>query len=162
MTNPIDVAVLMGSESDWTVMQAAVATLQEYGVSHEARVLSAHRTPAETAEYVRGADAAGTRVFIAAAGMAAHLAGAVAAQTTRPVLGVPLAASELQGLDALLATVQMPPGMPVGTLAIGKAGAVNAALLAISILANERPELRAKLQAARQKRAAQILATKLP
>jgi phosphoribosylaminoimidazole carboxylase PurE protein len=161
MAATFDVAVLMGSESDWEVMQAAVKTLAEYGVSHEARVLSAHRTPAETAEYVRKADLAGTKVFIAAAGMAAHLAGAVAAQTTRPVLGVPLAASELNGLDALLATVQMPPGTPVGTLAIGKAGATNAALLAISILANQRPELGEKLRAARQKRAEEILSTKL-
>jgi 5-(carboxyamino)imidazole ribonucleotide mutase len=156
-----DVAILMGSESDWEVMKAAAQTLEEYGVSHEARVLSAHRTPTETAEYVRSADQAGTRVFIAAAGMAAHLAGAVAAHTTRPVLGVPLAASALNGLDALLSTVQMPPGIPVGTLSIGKAGAINAALLAVSILANERPELRAKLQAARQKRAQEILSVEL-
>lgn len=161
MPTAIDVAVLMGSESDWQVMKSAVDTLQEYGVSCEARVLSAHRTPEQTADYVRKADAAGTRVFIAAAGMAAHLAGAVAAQTTRPVLGVPLAASALNGLDALLATVQMPPGIPVGTLAIGQPGAVNAALLAISILANERPELRTKLAAARQKKADKILGTTL-
>ncbi len=157
-----DVAVLLGSQSDWDVMKAAVETLAEYGVSCEARVLSAHRTPDELADYVQEADQAGTRVFIAAAGMAAHLAGAVAARTTRPVLGVPLAGSDLSGLDALLATVQMPPGIPVGTLAIGKAGAVNAALLAVSILANERPELREKLRTARQARAKQILATKLP
>ncbi len=161
MAGTIDVAVLMGSASDWNVMKAAVETLKDFGVSHEARVLSAHRTPVETAEYVRQCDAGGTKVFIAAAGMSAHLAGVVAAHTTRPVLGVPLAASELNGLDALLATAQMPPGMPVGTLAIGKAGATNAALLAISILANERPELREKLLAARQKRAEQILNTKL-
>ncbi len=161
MATTIDVAVLMGSENDWEVMRAAVDTLAEYGVSHEARVLSAHRTPTETAEYVHNRDQAGTRVFIAAAGMAAHLAGTVAAHTTRPVLGVPLAASDLNGLDALLATVQMPPGMPVGTLAIGRPGAVNAALLAISILANERPELREKLLAARQKKAARILGTRL-
>jgi 5-(carboxyamino)imidazole ribonucleotide mutase len=136
--------------------------LAEYGVSHEARVLSAHRTPDELADYVQEADQAGTKVFSAAAGMAAHLAGAVAARTTRPVLGVPLSGSDLSGLDALLATVQMPPGVPVGTLAIGEAGAVNAALLAISILALERPELREKLRAARQKRAAQLLAARLP
>jgi phosphoribosylaminoimidazole carboxylase PurE protein len=157
-----DVAVLLGSQNDWDVMKAAVETLAEYGVSHEARVLSAHRTPAELAEYVRKAERAGTKVFIAAAGMAAHLAGAVAAHTTRPVLGVPLAGSDLNGLDALLATVQMPPGVPVGTLAIGAAGAVNAALLAVSILALARPELGEKLAAARQARAKQILATKLP
>jgi 5-(carboxyamino)imidazole ribonucleotide mutase len=157
-----DVAVLLGSQSDWDVMKAAAETLAEYGVSHEARVLSAHRTPDELADYVQKADQAGTKVFIAAAGMAAHLAGAVAARTTRPVLGVPLSGSDLSGLDALLATVQMPPGVPVGTLAIGEAGAVNAALLAISILALERPELREKLRAARQKRAAQLLAARLP
>jgi len=156
-----DVAILMGSENDWPILQAAAKTLAEFGITHEARVLSAHRTPAETAAYVQECDAGGTRVFIAAAGMAAHLAGAVAAHTTRPVLGVPLAASELGGLDALLSTVQMPPGIPVGTLGIGKAGATNAALLAIAILANERPELREKLQVARRKRAKQILATKL-
>ncbi len=155
------VAVLMGSQSDWEVMKHAVETLKEFGVACEARVLSAHRTPVETAEYVRKRDDGGTRVFIAAAGMAAHLAGAVAAHTTRPVLGVPLAASDLNGLDALLATVQMPPGIPVGALAIGKAGAINAALLAVSILANEQPALREKLQAYRQKRAEQVLTAKL-
>ncbi len=162
MTQAPDVAVLLGSPSDWELMQAAVETLVEYGVSHEVRVLSAHRTPAELAAYVQHADQAGTKVFIAAAGMAAHLAGAVAAHTTRPVLGVPLAGSDLSGLDALLATVQMPAGVPVGTLAIGKAGAVNAALLAVSILALERPALREKLLSARRARAQQILATKLP
>ena len=141
MSEPIDVVVLMGSKNDWPVMQHAVATLREFGVSCEARVLSAHRTPAETSAYVKAADAAGTRVFIAGAGMAAHLAGAVAANTTRPVLGVPLATSDLDGLDALLATVQMPPGTPVGTLAVGQGGAINAALLAISILALDRPAL---------------------
>jgi 5-(carboxyamino)imidazole ribonucleotide mutase len=156
-----DVAVLMGSKSDWAIMKAAVETLREFGVSCTARVLSAHRTPTETAEYVRECDAGGTRVFIAAAGMAAHLAGAVAAQTTRPVLGVPLATGELNGLDALLATVQMPPGIPVGTLAIGEAGAVNAALLAVSILANERPELGDKLRDYRKKRADKVLGAKL-
>ena len=157
-----DVAVLLGSPNDWELMKSTVDTLTEYGVTHEVRVLSAHRTPAELAQYVQNADQAGTKVFIAAAGMAAHLAGAVAAQTTRPVLGVPLPGSDLQGLDALLATVQMPAGVPVGALAIGKAGAVNAALLAVSILALERPDLREKLRAARQSRAQQILATKLP
>lgn len=156
-----DVAILMGSENDWNVMKAAAETLEEFGVAFEARVLSAHRTPTETAAYVRECDDGGTQVFIAAAGMAAHLAGAVAANTVRPVLGVPLAASDLNGLDAMLATVQMPPGMPVGTLAIGKAGATNAALLAISIIGNQRPELHDKLIAARQKKAAKILETKL-
>lgn len=161
MTTTCDVAVLLGSERDWEIMKAAVETLGEYGVSHVVRVLSAHRTPNETAEFVRQCDAAGTKVFIAAAGMAAHLAGAVAAHTTRPVLGVPLATSDLNGLDALLSTVQMPAGVPVGTLGLGQTGAVNAALLAISILANEQPALREKLREARQKRAAEILGVQL-
>ena len=161
MTTTCDVAVLLGSERDWEVMKAAVETLAQYGVSHVARVLSAHRTPHETAEFVRQCDAAGTKVFIAAAGMAAHLAGMVAAHTTRPVLGVPLATSDLNGLDALLSTVQMPSGVPVGTLGLGRAGAINAALLAISILANEQPALREKLREARQKRAEEILETQL-
>lgn len=161
MPQPNDVVILMGSRNDWEIMKAAADTLREFGVSHEARVLSAHRTPRETADYVRTADAAGTQVFIAAAGMAAHLAGAVAAHTTRPVLGVPLAASDLNGLDALLATVQMPPGIPVGTLAIGKAGAVNAALLAVSILSLQRPELRAALDDRRRRNAASILSERL-
>lgn len=161
MPQQVEVAILMGSRNDWEVMAAAANTLKELGVSYEARVLSAHRTPRETAEYIRQADAAGTRVFIAAAGMAAHLAGAVAANTTRPVLGVPLAASALGGLDALLSTVQMPPGIPVATLAIGQAGATNAALLAAAILALERPELRNQLEERRRKNAAKILAEKL-
>lgn len=161
MTKTIDVAVLMGSESDWEVMKSTAETLQQFGISHEARVLSAHRTPAETARYVRKREAAGTQVFIAAAGMAAHLAGTVAANTTRPVLGVPLTGSSLHGLDALLATVQMPAGVPVGTLAIGQAGAINAALLAVSILALQRPPLRQKLSAVRKKQARKILAAKL-
>jgi 5-(carboxyamino)imidazole ribonucleotide mutase len=156
------VAILMGSESDWETMRAAAQTLQTFNVPFEARVLSAHRTPVETTVYVRKMEDAGTQVFIAGAGMAAHLAGAVAAHTTRPVLGVPLAASDLNGLDALLATVQMPPGMPVATLAIGKAGATNAALLAISILSLKQPDLREKLIAARKERTDKILNTKLP
>ena len=161
MPTTVDVAILMGSKNDWDVMKHAVKTLREFDVACEARVLSAHRTPAETAEYVKQADAAGTKVFIAAAGMAAHLAGAVAAHTVRPVLGVPLAASDLNGLDALLATVQMPPGIPVATLAIGKPGAINAALLAVAILANERPALRKALLEYRQKHAQKVLAEKL-
>lgn len=156
-----EVAVLMGSKSDWSVMEHAVKTLREFGVSCEARVLSAHRTPAETADFVRRADAGGTHVFIAAAGMAAHLAGAVAANTIRPVLGVPLSASDLNGLDALLATVQMPPGIPVATFAIGKPGAVNAALFAIAIVAGQRPELRTALDEYRRKNAEKVLGTEL-
>ncbi len=130
-----EVAILMGSENDWTVMQPAAQTLTEFGVTYEARVLSAHRTPARTAQYVREADGRGVQVFIVGAGMAAHLAGAVAANTTRPVLGVPLEGGAPGGLDALLSTVQMPRGIPVGTLAIGKTGAANAGLLAAQILA---------------------------
>jgi 5-(carboxyamino)imidazole ribonucleotide mutase len=152
----------MGSKSDWDIMKKAADTLRDFDVACDVRVLSAHRTPTQTAEYVKQADASGTKVFIAAAGMAAHLAGAVAANTVRPVLGVPLAASDLNGLDALLATVQMPPGIPVGTLAVGEAGAVNAALLAVSILANERPALREALRKRREKQAQKILAEKLP
>ncbi|MCH8807138.1 MAG: 5-(carboxyamino)imidazole ribonucleotide mutase [Planctomycetes bacterium] len=161
MAETFDVAILMGSKSDWGVMKHAADTLGEFGVSHESRILSAHRTPEPLAEFVRRADKAGTRVFIAGAGAAAHLAGAVAAQTVRPVLGVPLAATELNGLDALLATVQMPGGMPVGTLAIGKAGAVNAALLAVAILGNDRPDLLEKLRTRRRDMAERILAERL-
>ena len=157
----MDVAVLMGSKRDWEVMQHTVKTLRDFGITCEARVLSAHRTPAETKQYVEQCDATGTRVFIAAAGMAAHLAGAVASHTVRPVIGVPLSASDLKGLDALLATVQMPPGIPVATVSIGKAGAINAALLAVSILGNEQPALREALLALRKKHAEAILAEKL-
>ncbi len=155
------VAILMGSKSDWETMQLAHATLSEFGVAHECRVLSAHRTPHETAEFVRSSEQSGVEVFIAAAGGAAHLAGVVAAHTVLPVLGVPMKGWSLDGLDSLLSTVQMPRGIPVGTLAIGKAGAVNAALLAISILSLSRPELKQRLQEQRQEQAAQILAEKL-
>lgn len=161
MSNAPEVAILMGSRRDWDILRNAADTLREFAVTHEARVLSAHRTPKETAAYVEQADAGGTQVFIAAAGMAAHLAGAVAAHTTKPVLGVPLAASDLNGWDALLATVQMPPGMPVGTLAVGKAGAINAALLAVSILSLQRPPLQEALRARRARNAGQILAERL-
>ena len=121
-------------------MKNASQTLDQFGVAHECRILSAHRTPRETAEYVSGAEARGVEVVIAAAGGAAHLAGVCAAHTLLPVLGVPME-SKLMGLDSLLSTAQMPGGIPVGTLAVGKAGAVNAALLAVAILANKRPEL---------------------
>ncbi len=140
------VGVLMGSKSDWDVMKACTETLTKFGVANEARVLSAHRTPKQTAEYVESAESRGLEVIIAAAGGAAHLAGVVAAHTTLPVLGVPMESASLKGLDSLLSTVQMPGGIPVGTLAIGKAGATNAALLAVAILANSRPELREKLK----------------
>ncbi|MCH7870122.1 MAG: 5-(carboxyamino)imidazole ribonucleotide mutase [Planctomycetes bacterium] len=156
-----DVAILMGSKSDWPVMKRAAQTLDELGISHEARVLSAHRTPEQTADFVRQSEAEGTKVFIAGAGAAAHLAGAVAAQTILPVIGVPLASSDLKGLDALFATVQMPSGMPVATMAIGAAGATNAALMAAAILSLERPDLREALASRRVRRADQILSEKL-
>jgi 5-(carboxyamino)imidazole ribonucleotide mutase len=150
------VNILMGSKSDWEVMKNASDTLNQFGVSHECRVLSAHRTPHETAEYITGAEARGVQVVIAAAGGAAHLAGVCAAHTLLPVLGVPME-SKLNGLDSLLATVQMPGGIPVGTLAVGKAGAINAALLAIAILANKDPELKTKLKKFREDQAAKVL-----
>ncbi len=155
------VAVLMGSKSDWETMQHCRDTLARFGVACECRVLSAHRTPAETAEFVRSAEERGIQVIIAAAGMAAHLAGAVAAHTTLPVLGVPLPGGVADGLDALLSTVQMPRGIPVGTLAVGKHGAINAAILAVQILANSRPELREKLKADRREQAEKILSEQL-
>jgi 5-(carboxyamino)imidazole ribonucleotide mutase len=151
------VAVLMGSKSDWDTMQHTRDTLAEFSIPHECRVLSAHRTPDETAEFIRTSEQNGVEVFIAAAGGAAHLAGVVAAHTVLPVLGVPMKGWSLDGLDSLLSTVQMPRGIPVGTLAIGKAGAVNAALLAVSILSLSRPELREQLRASRQQQKKQIL-----
>lgn len=150
------VAVMMGSKSDWETMKAATETLAKFGVEHEARVLSAHRSPALTAEYASSAEKRGLEVIIAAAGGAAHLAGVVAAHTVLPVLGVPMESASLKGLDSLLSTVQMPGGIPVGTLAIGKPGATNAALLAVAILANSRPELRAKLHTFRKEQAEKI------
>jgi 5-(carboxyamino)imidazole ribonucleotide mutase len=156
------VAILMGSKSDWETMRLADEMLTRFGVPHEARVLSAHRTPHETADYVSGAESRGIEVFIAAAGGAAHLAGVTAAHTTLPVLGVPIQSKALNGLDSLLATVQMPAGVPVGTLAIGDAGASNAALLAVAILSLSRPDLRASLKAFRQEQAAKVLSATLP
>jgi 5-(carboxyamino)imidazole ribonucleotide mutase len=155
------VAVLMGSKSDWDTMQHTQQTLSEFGVPCECRVLSAHRTPEETAEFVRASEDRGVEVLIAAAGGAAHLAGVVAAHSVLPVLGVPMKGWALDGLDSLLSTVQMPRGIPVGTLAIGKAGAVNAALLAVSILAGKRPELRERLREFRAKERAAILSERL-
>ncbi len=151
------VIVLMGSKSDWEVMRQADETLKEFGVPHECRVLSAHRTPAETAEYIAGAETRGVEVVIAAAGGAAHLAGVCAAHTILPVLGVPMESAALKGLDSLLSTVQMPSGIPVGTLAIGPAGARNAALLAVAILGTSRPELREKLRQFRDRQRQKIL-----
>jgi 5-(carboxyamino)imidazole ribonucleotide mutase len=155
------VAVIMGSKSDWDTMRNAVETLDELGVPNEARVLSAHRTPEATAEFSRNAADRGLRVIIAGAGGAAHLAGAIAAHTWLPVLGVPIQ-SKLQGLDSLLSTAQMPGGIPVGTLAIGEAGAKNAGLLAAAILATSDETVREKLQAFRRKQSENVLAAKLP
>jgi 5-(carboxyamino)imidazole ribonucleotide mutase len=159
-TKPI-VAVLMGSKSDWETMKNASDTLNDFGVPHECRVISAHRAPKALADYVGGAAARGTRILIAAAGGAAHLAGVTAAHTTLPVLGVPMT-SALDGLDSLLSTVQMPGGIPVGTLAIGKAGAINAALLAIAILALNDAGLAQKLARFREDQTRKVLDTKLP
>lgn len=155
------VAVIMGSKSDWDTMKKAVETLDELGVPNEARVLSAHRTPDATAEFARGAADRGLRVIIAGAGGAAHLAGVIAAHTWLPVLGVPIQ-SKLQGLDSLLSTAQMPGGIPVGTLAIGEAGAKNAALLGGAILATSDDALRQKLESFRRKQSEAVLAAKLP
>lgn len=143
-SNPL-VAVVMGSKSDWDTMRHADETLSDFGIEHECRVISAHRSPSLAAEFGSTAESRGLEVVIAAAGGAAHLAGVLAAHTTLPVLGVPMRSEALNGLDSLLATVQMPGGIPVATLAIGKPGAINAALFAIAILANSRPELREKL-----------------
>jgi 5-(carboxyamino)imidazole ribonucleotide mutase len=159
-TSPL-VAVLMGSKSDWSTMQHTRDTLKDFGVPCECRALSAHRTPEETVEFIRTSEKEGVEVFIAAAGGAAHLAGVVAAHTVLPVLGVPMSGWALDGLDSLLATVQMPRGIPVGTLAIGKAGAINAALLAVSILGAKRPELRDALRERRREDAEKILAETL-
>jgi len=155
------VAVIMGSKSDWETMRNAVETLDQLGVPNEARVLSAHRTPDATAEFARGAADRGLRVIIAGAGGAAHLAGVIAAHTWLPVLGVPIQ-SKLQGLDSLLSTAQMPGGIPVGTLAIGEAGAKNAALLAAAILATSDDTLRQNIEAFRKKQSESVLAAKLP
>src|SRR5258706_13636523 len=151
------VGVIMGSKSDWDTMRHADETLQQFGVPHECRVVSAHRTPDWMAEYAHTAESRGLEVIIAGAGGAAHLPGMVAAQTLVPVLGVPVESHALKGMDSLLSIAQMPGGIPVGTLAIGKAGAINAALLAVAILANSRPELREKLRAVRADQTARVL-----
>ena len=145
------VAILMGSESDWPTMQSCKEVFDELDITSEVRLTSAHRTPKENQEYVLDAEARGCKVFICAAGMAAHLAGAVAAQTTRPVIGVPVSSGSLQGVDALLSTVQMPGGIPVATVAIGKAGAKNAAYLASQILATSDDSLFERVRADREK-----------
>src|SRR5437773_8191960 len=151
------VSILMGSKSDWEVMRQADELLAGFGVPHECRVLSAHRTPLETAEYVSQAEGRGVEVIIAAAGGAAHLAGVCAAHTVLPVLGVPMESASLRGMDSLLSTVQMPAGIPVGTLAIGPAGARNAARLTIAILAAGRPVMRDRLRQFHEDKRAKVL-----
>ncbi len=151
------VGVVMGSASDWETMQHCVEQLRTFGVPVETRVLSAHRTPHELSDWIAASEARGTEVFIAAAGMAAALPGVVAAQTSRPVLGVPMESKLMGGLDSLLSMVQMPAGIPVGVLAVGKAGAVNAAILATQILGRSRPEFANAVDAQREKQAARIL-----
>ena len=160
-SNKILVAVLMGSKSDWDTMGATSETLAEFDIPHECRVFSAHRTPGELEAFMKDAKARGCRVFIGGAGGAAHLAGVIASKTVLPVLGVPIP-SVLNGLDSLLSTVQMPDGIPVGTLAIGRAGAINAALLAVAILGTSRPDLLTKISDYRKKRAEKILEETLP
>jgi len=154
------VGVIMGSRSDWGVMSEAARVLNEFGVPHEVEVVSAHRTPDKLFHYAETATARGLQVIIAGAGGAAHLPGMCAAKTTLPVLGVPVAGehSMLRGVDALLSIVQMPAGIPTATFAIGKAGAINAALFAVAILAGSRPELRGKLEAHRQRQTDAVLA----
>lgn len=159
-SNPL-VGVVMGSKSDWPTMELAAAMLEEFGVPHEARVVSAHRTPLVMVEYAQQAESRGLQVIIAGAGGAAHLPGMLAALTTLPVLGVPIQSRTLSGLDSLLSIVQMPGGVPVGTLAIGEAGAKNAALLAIRMLASHDPELRRKLAAFQDSQAAESAAANL-
>ena len=147
----------MGSASDWETMKAAAKTLEEFGVPYEAKAMSAHRTPHAVAEWASNAQKNGMKAIIAAAGGAAHLAGVVAAHTTLPVLGVPMPSKHLQGLDSLLSTVQMPKGIPVATFAIGDAGAANAALFAVALLALQDQELRKKLSEFRQKQTEAVL-----
>jgi 5-(carboxyamino)imidazole ribonucleotide mutase len=156
------VAVIMGSKSDWETMRCADEILTQFDVPHECGIVSAHRTPQLMAEFAHTAEGRGLEVIIAGAGGAAHLPGMVAAQTLVPVLGVPIQSQALSGQDSLLSIVQMPAGIPVGTLAIGKAGATNAALLAIAILANTRPELREKLWRFRMEQTEKVLGDVLP
>ncbi len=152
----------MGSKSDWDTMSHAVSVLADFGVPYERHIVSAHRTPVWLAEFAQGAESRGLQVIIAGAGGAAHLPGMVAAHTLLPVLGVPVQSAALQGLDSLLSIVQMPAGVPVATLAIGHAGAKNAALLAVSILATSRPDLRARLRTFRDDQTRQVREAELP
>lgn len=151
------VSIIMGSKSDWDTMRHADEILTEFAVTHECKIVSAHRTPLLLAEFAAEAESRGLEVIIAGAGGAAHLPGMVAAQTLVPVFGVPVESKTLKGVDSLLSIVQMPAGIPTGTLAIGKAGATNAALLAVAVLANTRPELRAKLKAYREAQTARVM-----
>jgi 5-(carboxyamino)imidazole ribonucleotide mutase len=151
------VAVIMGSKSDWETMRHVDEILTRFDVPHECRIISAHRTPRLMAEFAAAAESRGIEVIIAGAGGAAHLPGMVAAQTLIPVLGVPVESHALKGMDSLLSIAQMPGGIPVGTLAIGKAGAINAALLAVAILANTRPDLREKLRKFREEQTAKVM-----
>jgi 5-(carboxyamino)imidazole ribonucleotide mutase len=160
-TNPL-VAIIMGSKSDWETMSHASQALDALGIPHDVRVMSAHRTPALVDEYIGGAEARGVEVIIAGAGGAAHLAGVAAAKTILPVLGVPIQSRALNGLDSLLSTVQMPGGIPVGTLAIGNSGATNAALLAAAILANKYPPVREALRRYREAQTQAVLAQSDP
>jgi len=161
MEGPL-VGIIMGSKSDWETMRQASETLLQFGVSHECRVVSAHRTPGWMAEYASGAAGRGLEVLIAGAGGAAHLPGMTAAHTTLPVLGVPVESAALKGLDSLLSIVQMPGGVPVATFAIGKAGAINAALFAVSILAGKRPDLAERLRVYRAEQTQKVLGETLP
>jgi len=156
------VGVIMGSKSDWETLRHADELLTQLKVSHECRIVSAHRTPLWLAEYASQAEGRGLEVIIAGAGGAAHLPGMAAAQTVLPVLGVPVESQVLKGVDSLFSIVQMPAGVPVGTLAIGKAGAINAALLAVAILANSRPQLREKLKQYRQSQTDRVMTEQLP
>ena len=156
------VGVVMGSASDWETMRHASETLERFGVAHESRVVSAHRTPDLMALYAKEAEGRGLEAIVAGAGGAAHLPGMIAAHTTVPVLGVPVESRTLKGMDSLLSIVQMPAGIPVGTLAIGRAGATNAALLAVAILANTRPTLRERLRRFREEQAERAANSELP
>jgi phosphoribosylaminoimidazole carboxylase PurE protein len=155
------VSILMGSRSDAEVMRATAAVLDEFGVGYEMRVLSAHRTPHDTVAYIKSAEERGVEVLVAGAGFAAHLAGTLAAHSVLPVIGVPIDSSPLKGVDALYSTVQMPGGIPVATMTIGKSGAKNAGLFAVQILSRKDPSLVAKLHAYREKMREEILATQL-
>ena len=157
----IDVAIIMGSKSDWDIMSHSANILTQFNIAHESKVISAHRTPELLDEYCSEAKQKGVKIFITGAGLAAALPGVVAAKTTLPVIGVPLEASSLEGLDALLSIVQMPPGIPVGTMTIGKAGAINAALYATAILALQDETIREKIQSYRDKKAQKIIDTNL-